>query len=567
MVSNLLAIAIFQHWHANTRLRSIAVNEELKELRHGLDANRALLLSSGGCLAGTRAEIVDGSMDWAIGAPPRANRPKHLDVLDSACDVLWLCGVAGVGKSSIAISLAKALRKMGLLGSLYSFQAANQATWNPTNLFSTISRDLAERDHFLRQRLIKIIRKADSVARATLSPTNQFEKFLLPLLARDKDQITVEPIVVIIDAFDECGDIRSRKELLNILTQRAHELPGGVRFIITSRYEADVQEALASRPKNVCFLKMEHVPKDSTEQDIDAYVHDTLKDLHGVTTEEFVPELTKLAVAAEQSFQWAATACLFILNNDDGDGVSGPEERLSQVLRTKDGLDDLYRTVLDRHFGASPAGALESLLFIFGCLACAREPLPLRAITSLKAGSSTSPNLNTNKYHRIARKLSSLVTGTHDLETPLVALHTSFTDFLCNKERSLKYYIDASLFHQLLATRALDLMSADLCFNICKISTSFTPNDEIENIDELIRDHISAALSYTCRFWTYHLSEVGEWTDSEVLRQSVTIFLRDRFLEWLEVMSLTGSLPTDSFGYLQGIHQVKHIPSKYGYLY
>lgn len=197
----------------------------MKELLYAEDANRALRDGSRGCLFGTRTDITDAARDWGVGVIPVDERPSYLDVFDPDNSVVWLCGVAGAGKSSIAISLAIVLRQMGLLGSMYSFQAANQARLNPTNLISTIACHLAQHNPLLKKRLLTILRESDPITRATSSPKDQFEHFLLPLLALDRDQTPVQPTVIIIDAFDECGDIKSRKELLDILMRRAHEIP------------------------------------------------------------------------------------------------------------------------------------------------------------------------------------------------------------------------------------------------------------------------------------------------------------------------------------------------------
>lgn len=530
-------------------------DEELKEILYAEEANRVLWDGSRGCLFGTRTNVTDAARDWSLGLEPQAERLAYLNAFDVKSPVLWLCGVAGAGKSAIVTSLAIVLHEMGLLGSMYSFQAAKQATLNQTNLFSTIARHLAQRSPLLRKRLHRIMAKTDPIMRGTSSPKDQFEKLLLPLLAHRNDQAAVHPILIIIDAFDECGNIGSRGELLNILTRRAGEIPPGIRILVTSRYEPDVQDALTSQSNNVCLLKMEEIPRESTYRDIYAYVHEELKDVRGVDAEEFVPQLAKLATAAEESFQWASTACSFIRTQDDGDGVLGPQDRLSQVLQSDQGLDNLYRTVLDRYFGASKRETLEPLLALLGCLAHAGEPLSLRTMVSLSAISPALPNRRLNASHLIAQKLSSLVIGTQGLDTPLVALHTSFTDFLREDARSQTYFVDPLEFHKRLASRSIKLMEADLRFNICDVETSFQPNDQIKNLQQRIQDHISNALVYACKFWAYHLSKLADWTESEALRRAVTGLLSARFLWWLEVMSLTESSP---IGVLTDIQQVMH---------
>lgn len=555
-----------------------AADKDLDKIEFAEDANRALRFGSGGCLFGTRNDVIDAVVDWGVGVRAHENHPEYLDELDPGNRVLFLCGVAGAGKSSIALSIARAIRRMGLLGSMYSFQLAKQATLNPTNLFSTIARHLAEHDSFRKertinltgksefitpgvlspdrkQRLIEVIRESDPILRATLSPTEQFDNFLLPLLALEQDQTAVTPTVIVIDALDECGSLHSRRETLNILTQRAHELPPSVRLIVTSRYDEDVQRALEPRPKGVCLLKMEQIPKDSTRRDIHAYVHDVLKVVPGLESEQYLQKFTQLALLAEESFQWASTACLFVKNENDGNAVMTSKHRLHQVLQSNAGLDPLYHMILDRQFGNVPAEHLMPLRAILGCLVYAHEPLTLQAIVDLAADSSQVSELGfeSDDYRRLAQKLSSLITGTQDMNTPLFSLHTSFTDFLRDQSRSHKYHVDASFWHERIATHCLQLMEANLRFNICDVPTSFKPNDQIDNLKELVQTHIPDSLNYACRFWAQHLSKLVGWTESENLRQAVIVLLSDQFLAWLEVMSLTGSSP---IGVLTDIQQV-----------
>jgi hypothetical protein len=87
-----------------------------------------------GCLPGTRKGVIEEIMEWV-----------NSDA-DGVPRVLLLSGMAGVGKSAIAHSLAKLFDGLGRLGSSYCFDRANQAVCRPDNLFSTIARDLADLD-------------------------------------------------------------------------------------------------------------------------------------------------------------------------------------------------------------------------------------------------------------------------------------------------------------------------------------------------------------------------------------------------------------------------------------
>lgn len=514
------------------------------EIQFAEEAKRALTEDARGCLEGTRTEVVDAIVNWAIGGDPPANPPSYLKALVPQTRVLWLCGLAGEGKSSIAIAVAKKARAVGHLGSMYGFQSTNQAALNPKNLFSTISRDLADHDVSWKLRLLEIIRQSDNITRKTTSATTQFNTFLL---APGVTATIVGWRVIVIDAFDEAGNRIERREILRILTERVGELPDGLRIIVTSRTEDDVMNAL-SRPLNgVSTLMMDQIPHDQTENDIELFVRHSLhNNTYLNSLQNAAEQKARLICAAGRLFQWASVACRYINSDDDGDGMRDPGDRLSDVLASAKplgDLGDLYTRIFDGQFGSSQADTLMKLLPILGPLVYAREPLCLQDMITLGLPSSSAPEQEhpVDYYHWRLRKLSSLLTGTQDAITPIVPLHASFVDFLREKISDAPFNANTASFNGVLASRCIDVMRRDLCFNICHLPTSFRRNRDIDGIEALVDTHISKALSYACRFWPYHFAQFREWHMSIQFVKSITHILSDRILEWLEVMSLTES--------------------------
>src|SRR6202020_2948549 len=83
------------------------------------------------------------------------------------------------------------------------------------NIFSTIARDLADLDP-QRKHALWLTVKENQRLRVTRAPREQFEKFIL---MPGKDTNTIGPVVIVIDALDECGDKGSRKYILSILAE------------------------------------------------------------------------------------------------------------------------------------------------------------------------------------------------------------------------------------------------------------------------------------------------------------------------------------------------------------
>jgi DNA polymerase III delta prime subunit len=96
------------------------------------------------CLEGTRNEILNEITAW-INNPVDNTR------------VFWLHGNAGTGKSSIAHTIAYRFKKLGRLGSCYCLNRNEMAEQRDKNIFTTIARDLADRDKQMRRELVAAV--------------------------------------------------------------------------------------------------------------------------------------------------------------------------------------------------------------------------------------------------------------------------------------------------------------------------------------------------------------------------------------------------------------------------
>lgn len=506
----------------------------LQELDYAHDANRALYDDALGCLPGTRTEILDVIMCWATGGDQLAGKGLGtIQVPNADCRVLWLCGLAGEGKSFIAISAAKIARMMGLLGSFCGFQV-QLGSLNPSNMFSTIARDLADHDPVRKQHILDVIREKRDIR--VSSCRMQFEALIL---GSSMERTGVGETIIVIDAFDESGDLEARREALDVLTRHACDLPPGLRILVTSRFEYDVRRALSPPPLGAGILLMENIPKDSTIRDIDIYVRTSLRDLD----EYSLPEagVNRLAAAAETSFLWASSACRF-LKDGHWDSMS-PWEGLQSILDSNTGLDGVYQATLDRYFRPERMGVdgIALLKSILGVIMCAREPLSIRAIHYLGAESAVRDDLI--RCQRLVHTMASLFYGTQDLDTPITPLHSSFVDFLQDERRSGQFWVDRNASNLHLASSCLTVMEKGLTFDICNLPTSFKRNVDIKGIDELVKTRISDHLSYACRFWAHHVSRLAEAEWNARIERGVNVLLSERVLYWLEVMSLIQSSP------------------------
>ncbi|KAF8301350.1 hypothetical protein DL93DRAFT_2028777, partial [Clavulina sp. PMI_390] len=194
------------------------------------------------CLPGTRTAILGAIHNWAVGETQPLDCPTFLEKLVKARPILWLCGVAGSGKSSIAMSVALKAQEDGYLGAYYHFSRSNQAQLRPSNLFTTIAHQLACQNKAAKEQLARIVKDCDSFTLKSNNPAEQLRTFVLPLLNLATTAALLVPIIIVIDAIDESGSISDRKGIIQCLTQLGASLPPSIRVLITSRFESDLQD-------------------------------------------------------------------------------------------------------------------------------------------------------------------------------------------------------------------------------------------------------------------------------------------------------------------------------------
>lgn len=450
--------------------------------------------------------------------------------------ILLLSGVAGTGKSSIANTIARHFDRIHRLGSSYCFSRSNQAMLRPNNLFSTISRDLADLEPQWKAALLKVV-GGNRALRMTHGMQEQFEEFLVKPA---KEVTSIGPVILVIDALDECGDSSTRKTLLSILTKRITELPSNFRVIITARPEEDIQRALLENSAVYSKL-MEKIDESSTREDIRAYIQ---HEMEGVSKlEEAWPKKEWLKILVDRSeglFQWASTACSFI--NGNGEGGLYPVRQMKRIISPVDtrttkfgrleSLDKLYMAILTQVFPSEDEERTAEFQSVMGEIVAAYEPLSISALSALRLKGDSEPM---DVVTGIVRPLGSVLSGVSSQSDPIRPLHTSFRDFLVDEKRSGPFYVDPQVSHLPLVNGCLQTMSSLLRFNICELSNSYLPNSSVPDLYNRVQEHVPAYLSYACRFWIDHLVQT---TFSSDVSHRVHSFLETFTLFWLEVLAL-----------------------------
>jgi len=464
---------------------------------------------------GTRRIVLSMFMEWARNDPMR---------------IFWLAGMAGTGKTSIAVTLCRMLkedRAILLGGTFFCSRTANIKERTEVRcIIPTLAVALAERSTTFAEALAAVLTSDSRVALKPIS--TQIEVLLqLPLAA------LVPPphsIVFVVDALDECIDEDEVKKLLQAISGLKSEAT--IKFILTSRPETHIGTSPIASLNHNSILRLHTINKEEVTEDIRLYISNVFA--RSPLTKPWYSEadVGTLATLSEGLFIFASTIVSYVLKVHSAKGrATRLQTALLAVQRSKvvlGPLDAMYEFVLTRASDTAEIEPqeLEATLQVLASILASRMPLSVRALAELLT-------LETDELRESLQRLHAVVYVPEDEDRPgLRTLHASFGDYLLERTAD-RLRISKSEGHDRLACGCLRIMRNQLHFNISKSRSSYEQNPA-----EKPRS-ISLSLEYACMQWIYHVAALAE---SRVLENEVDKTMRRQLLFWLEVMSVLGEV-------------------------
>jgi hypothetical protein len=137
-------------------------------------------------------------------------------------------------------TIAHTLWECSHLGGFIFFSRDVEERNQSVNVIRTLAYQLASFSPVIRTAVVQAINSTPMITQSVLC--FQFMKLLIePLWTLPT---TEGPIVLILDALDECGSAQDQKPLLSLLSSESVHLPSLVHILITSRDECDIRCAL-----------------------------------------------------------------------------------------------------------------------------------------------------------------------------------------------------------------------------------------------------------------------------------------------------------------------------------
>ncbi|KAG9002787.1 hypothetical protein FRB93_011389 [Tulasnella sp. JGI-2019a] len=512
------------------------------------------------CLEGTRVALLQQIGDWIYNNDPGQLR------------MMYLYGLAGTGKSTIAETIARYCAEAGNLGATFFFARDYTERREAVNVFPTIAYQLASLVPSFQEKLVKTVQANPGVYRSGL--LEQLTKLIIDPLRDAVD--APSPLVFVFDALDECGDASDAQELLKLLAFAIKQLPPRLRLRIfmTSRPEVSLQAEFASSVTGAIshVAELHNIEDHIVQADIRLYLHSRLQTPPEIATDDEIERLVKMA---RNLFIVASTAVKFV-EDSFYSSLNGRKAQLKVVLLAEDSysdpkmivkatisegmergpppyraLDAMYLTILSKALPEERNAYLEGRLrSVLGAVVVLFDTLSPRALEALLGLETDTTSDTLERLHSI------IVFPDHDPDsTPLRLIHPSFPNFLTTSSRctDVRFYVNPVMQHSQLALICLNHMNNLLTRDICNIGFLPTLNSEVEDLQAQLRGTVPPYLRYACYHWSSHLalckpeSEAKDEPYEEVTRQlarAVDTFVCARLLYWLEVLSLLGRLDT-----------------------
>jgi NACHT domain len=377
------------------------------------------------CHSKTRVELLQDIEDWSEDSQGRP--------------IFWLKGLAGTGKSTIARTIASKFDVKQRLGASFFFARGQGDRGHAKMFFTTLAFQLSALSESLGYTISEAIGASQDIVNKRCN--EQWRHLICEPLEKFPFH---RPMVIVIDALDECDNEQDVRELLRVISQVESIHACSLRFFITSRPEIPVKHGFDNMP----YVRFRDYALHETDDcqvkhDIMVYLTSELENINRKYSSRrgdwpSQEDICCLAGQAGKFFIYAATACRFI----DQGGPPLFKERLADILEDdSDGseeIDKMYAQILDdsirKFLDKEKRRFLGRFQCIVGALVLLFSPLGMAAMNGLLSELS---QITTETIQRTLLPFGSILDIPESEDIPISPFHLSFRDFLLNEERCM----------------------------------------------------------------------------------------------------------------------------------
>ncbi|CAG9994316.1 unnamed protein product, partial [Clonostachys byssicola] len=490
------------------------------------------------CLPNTRVDLLQQLSAWVDDSESEA--------------IFWLNGMAGTGKSTISRTIARDLTRKGRLGASFFFKRGEGDRGKMARFMTSIAADIVAREPAMSHHVQRTLEEDPGIAKKTLR--EQFDKLIFQPFSKISNR-TGEPIVLVVDALDECendDDVRTMVELFST-AKKLQNLR--LKTFFTSRPELPIRLGFHAIKGNYQDLILHDISLSIIEHDLQVFLEYKISEIRNdynatvpkdrQLTQDWPGEskITSLVHMAVPLFIFAATTCRFLADRKCGSPGIQLETVLEYQTKSQESkLDATYLPVLEQQLSGlsnrEKAQVLSQFQLVIGSIIILARPLSTSALASILFIERETVDARLDLLHSVLSVPASS-------EEPVRLFHLSFRDFLLDQDKrdNHAFWIDEKNAHRTLGRNCLTTMDK-LKEDICDLRF---PGTDARNVSpDKLAICLSPHLQYACLYWVYHISE-AELQGEDM--GSVHDFLKSHFLHWIEALSLMG----------QGLESIKLI--------
>jgi hypothetical protein len=456
------------------------------------------------CTEGTRNEVLEDVLTWVND--------------DETTQLYWLDGVAGCGKTTIAMTIADLVgMDRSKIAATFFCSRYSRYRSDVQHVFVTLSIILAMHDTSFRVQLMQAVDNNPDVIRMELE--DQFRILITEPLGMAGSPH--RSVVFVIDAVNEFVEEAAPRKILSAFAKHLHDVPF-LKVLISTRPSPHVLAALRKIPITRTKFCLHNIDRAVVDGDIERYLIDVLRTYASIVERLSVswpPKhlLDKLVMKAGGLFVYAS----FIGEQFRLFGTDKLEEMADQCGSEYEGnlgLNRFYGRILKPLLLVCGEEMKRQWKNILGTLAHLSEPIPVEGFRRLIGISKQ------DLYERLLELQSIVVVS--GVVPVIKPIHPSLRDWLTDAKRALpQLLVEPTVVHHEIASRLLDCMLRDLDH----ASGYSTP---LVERDVLLSDSMGGGLiSYACRYWAAHL--VRTCADDH-LQTQLEMFLETKSMVWIE---------------------------------
>ena len=384
-------------------------------------------------------EIIRAIMDWL-------ERP----ITDQSSPVYWVNGLAGIGKSTIARTVAEQAK---VPMASFFFVRQHEELSNANLFVASIAWDVAEKFPDFMKSVSGALQDDGSLPSKSLD-TQFTALFFQPL----QNLTLTQPLLLVVDALDECEPKGAQTILHNILSH-CTKIPA-LRILITSRPENHIT-SIFNKANNTRKVILHEIDSAVIACDIQHYLECRLKYIREQDEFPNIPpswpspfDLESLVHRAGRLFIWAATALKFIGDTH----ILDPVRQLQTILNSSKSsqkpyaeLDELYQVVLSK--GISNPDRLPEFQLVLATVVLLQDPMSLQNLSKF---------LQIPDTHLLLIHVQSVIPLPQDPEGKVEIYHPSFYDFITNGSQcdDDRFRVDVAKHERWMALHCLELLAS-----------------------------------------------------------------------------------------------------------